>query len=733
MSVKFKDKSAKVVVVDANGPLRQLISESIRGLGFEDVSTQSNIADLLNYLETEDADWVLVSMMQDQPVNALHLLKIISENPSLKHVRVTLALEEDESYVLTKAFELGLMSSLYKPFTKDSLPEDLGKLMTTMEENEFDGTFVAADFLREALDKDSDVTAEQKLKFEEDLISVYPGNPSILLSLAKASAKAEKTDQAKSLLAQVKTIRPDWEEKIDALAKESFGEEGIGDVDASSVFNTLGIKTAVIIDSDETISTAVKEIFEEIGAESIQCFDSGIAAWEWLDANEEPDVIIHEWRIPKLTGPMLIQKIRNKGFYNVPLIVLSSLIKADDMPLAREMGVSNIISKPLNKPDFLSNLIWTIQQERLPSETLSVERKIRSAINAKDQKTVDELLPEFLGSENTPIAKKRTIEAEVAFMKKDYKVAQKAGVEAIKMNGDSIILLNLLGKTFMNLNDYAGALRCFKKAQELSPNNIGRLCNIAESQMEVGDEEAAKETLEDADVLDPDNEQVAEGKVKVALAGGDTETARQVMQHLESLSGIISYMNNKAVAHSKCGFAEEAVEIYKNTIESVPKERNDVQTIVRYNLALALVRQSEFEMSVETLAEVLKDEGSKVFKKAKSLKDRLDKAIEKGESFELRAAEPPKITPNTESEKPASDKESAEPEDTTVLNSADDYAQMMAAVEARKGDLCCYMIYIMDKADESINQLLDKQPKFSKRDAIERNESFGAEMTNKSA
>jgi len=108
-----------------------------------------------------------------------------------------------------------------------------------------------------------------------------------------------------------------------------------------------------------------------------------------------------------------------------------------------------------------------------------------------------------------------------------------------------------------------------------------------------------------------------------------------------------------------------------------------------------------------------------VHAKAKSLKDRLDLAIEKGAEFELRQGD------NKKGKMPG--QEEAE-EEGSQLNSDEDYAKMIADVEARKGDMCCYMIYNHpSEADPRTTSLLAKLPKFTLRDAIERDESFGTE------
>ena len=108
------------------------------------------------------------------------------------------------------------------------------------------------------------------------------------------------------------------------------------------------------------------------------------------------------------------------------------------------------------------------------------------------------------------------------------------------------------------------------------------------------------------------------------------------------------------------------------------------------------------------------------------MKERLQESINKGEGFALRST----TVEINEADKKDSDKDES---NSPLLNSDADYASMLAVVGAKKGDLCCFMIYNLTSEDPAVNDLLKKQPRFTKRSAIERDETFGTEAANKSA
>ena len=68
----------------------------------------------------------------------------------------------------------------------------------------------------------------------------------------------------------------------------------------------------------------------------------------------------------------------------------------------------------------------------------------------------------------------------------------------------------------------------------------------------------------------------------MAIAKGDTDAAQKIMGQLESLSNLVGYMNNKAVAHSRCGYTQNAIDLYRKTVKSIRPIVPEVRAIVLY-------------------------------------------------------------------------------------------------------------------------------------------------------
>src|SRR5689334_16437331 len=145
--------------------------------------------------------------MADQPENALAFLKMCTIHPEMKNIKVTFILDESEKEILPTAYELGLNSWFKKPFTKNSLEQELKSIMARFSANEWNATLVAAEFLREHLRESKDY--KKWLAFERSLSEVYPGNPKLLLKLAEPLLLNKEEDAGRSALRQAVLLNPD--------------------------------------------------------------------------------------------------------------------------------------------------------------------------------------------------------------------------------------------------------------------------------------------------------------------------------------------------------------------------------------------------------------------------------------------------------------------------------------------------------------------------------------------
>ncbi|MBC7661134.1 MAG: tetratricopeptide repeat protein, partial [Chitinophagaceae bacterium] len=375
--------------------------------------------------------------------------------------------------------------------------------------------------------------------------------------------------------------------------------------------------------------------------------------------------------------------------------------------------VTTVIPKPCTRADLIKQVIWTVQQEHAPTDQPAIERKIRKAIAAKDWNAVETLSSKFLANPAISSGAKDLIQAEVSYGRGKFEDARGFALSSFKNAGDSIFVLNLLGKIMMQLNEPATALKCFQKAQDLAPQNLERLCQIAEIQADLEDHEKSLATQAEVENLDPTSEKLKETKAKIALKSGDEEGAKSIMGSIRAVENVVSYMNNLAVAMARCGQIAEGIEQYRKTIRSLPVDRLDLIAVVEYNLALAFLRSNDFKQALAHLERATSNPNSKIQKKALSLIRRLHSAEAQGIVFSLQTDKETLPLQNTES---ANKNEvvynSGGSEKSRVL---DDLA---AVVENRPGENCCVSIYHATRQPPSVSSMLEGNLKFVSESTI---------------
>jgi CheY-like chemotaxis protein len=714
MDFNMKDRSKKILVAEGSSAPRTLITESLRAQGFSNVQAVPSLKEAIATLEVEPVSWIFTSVFVDKDENLLQLLKISCMVPELRDLRVSVFVEPTEMDLLPEAFELGLLTYHPKNFTKDALSTEFAQLMVELEESAFSSLMLAARYLRKYLSQANQF--EELLAFERQLLRILPGDIQQFLNTAMPLAKTGKLEEAKQVLAQILKLDPTQQKAISALGAQFFPGESLDALDVAT--NILGIKSAIIVDHDSIVQRDVKQALEEMGVENIRIFDDGGSALDYLQENPNPDLIFQEWKIPKVTGPLFLQKAREKNGKSSPFIVCSSLIDKADVPFLREMGVAQVVQKPLQRGELIKGIAWTIQQDRRPTDKIALERKIRQALAQRKFEEAEAALSLYLADTAINAGAKQLVRAELAYAKGEYEKARDLCVEAMKTGGESILVLNLLGKTLLQLRVLDTALKCFERAQKLAPQNIERLCQMAEIHAELNHAEEADAILEKVDDMDKAGDKADESRAKIALAKGDPNSAKAIMSSLDSIDTVISYMNNRAIAMARCGMVGEGIDQYRKTIEAIPDNQPEMKSIVLYNLALAHLRDDNADLAKAALLDPVHNESKRMTARVLKLLARMSQAQSRGEPLviaKLDVSQPAATAAETGSEIIR-----------TISTHASAGDQLLMAVENRAGDRSCYLVYKAPARTPEGTRLLASELIFKPRKSIEKGESLPA-------
>lgn len=691
-----------MLVIDPNSSVRALLGDALKELGFGTIQTLESVKVALGYLEVETVDWILTPLQSSEPVTGMHLLEILSHQEQLEHIRVSMFIGSEEDFCLPMAFALGLMSYHMHDFTRETIRNDLRDLLGHLKDTDDNEVITAAHYLQEFYRNKNDLKSLSS--FCENLAAQFPEDGRVLSMLLENRFLTENIEGGKRLLAQMQALGvTGWQ----TVAEKYLPADSIP-------LPLLGFRSCLVVDQDELVHNAVRRLLAPLGCDDVVVKTDGEDAFAWLEATKEPpDLIVQEWKLPKLSGPQFVQRVRQRDHHSTPIVVLSSLVTQSDLPLLREMGITRVIAKPLRDEDFVSAMVHVAREEAAPTQHAALEHQIHRWLLANDRPRAAQYKARLLEDAHSPEPLKHYIEGLFLLYDGEYEAARAMAMNAVKQGFEPVKSLTLLGRTFAKLHDYETARKCFERAQSLSPRNIERLCEIATASSLLGDKSAADEAIEQAGKIDGANPAVKEATVKIAVHRGDLDVASEGFKTLESLPRLVADLNNHAVTLIHTHKYDEGIGIYEKILHALPADRSEIRASVSYNLSLAFVRRNELNDALMVLDRLPADGPTEVFAKIRSLRLKVRNAVQTGREVHLLGT-------------PQAGGAGHEGGD----NGAAREVRMLS--HANPGERCCHLIFYptaMERRDA--DRLMSSPPKFQRRQAIEREVGMGIEKMQK--
>jgi chemotaxis protein histidine kinase CheA len=113
-------------------------------------------------------------------------------------------------------------------------------------------------------------------------------------------------------------------------------------------------KKILVVDDAALMRRRLEGSLSSNGFTIFTCGD-GLEAWNWLQANECPDLIITDVEMPQMDGFTLIDRCRQSGL-ELPILVVSSRLSEEWGKEARRLGASDYLNKGFSTPELLSKV-----------------------------------------------------------------------------------------------------------------------------------------------------------------------------------------------------------------------------------------------------------------------------------------------------------------------------------------------------------------------------------------
>lgn len=197
----------------------------------------------------------------------------------------------------------------------------------------------------------------------------------------------------------------------------------------------------------------------------------------------------------------------------------------------------------------------------------------------------------------------------------------------LERDANNIALLNAKGRLLMRLGKHAEAKACLTKSDELAPQNIERLNELATAMLNLKDPEGSvKKFKEILDLTAPDQQGIKFDMFSKLYDFGYDDHAidfgKQTAQPME----IVRHYNNKGVMLSKDGNTGGAVVEYNRALRFFPKFKENFR--IYFNIALAQLQVKTRESYLDAQKNLKKClELAPEFEKAKNTLETVEKAL----------------------------------------------------------------------------------------------------------
>ena len=113
-------------------------------------------------------------------------------------------------------------------------------------------------------------------------------------------------------------------------------------------------RTILVIDDAALVRRRIEASLAAYGY-IIRTFNDGMEAWNWLQTNPRPDLIITDIEMPNMDGFSLISHCRETGI-NSPILVISSRLSEEWGKEASRLGATDYLTKGFSTPELISRV-----------------------------------------------------------------------------------------------------------------------------------------------------------------------------------------------------------------------------------------------------------------------------------------------------------------------------------------------------------------------------------------
>lgn len=340
------------------------------------------------------------------------------------------------------------------------------------------------------------------------------------------------------------------------------------------------------------------------------------------------DVVLIEIEFAPLPGLALVQKWRMHDVAEkrcTAFVMLSgNKTLGTNEGLIRELGDLEVITKPMMPIQLLPYLSRGISTKKRTVAYLDLKGKVLDFYEKnKDFDKAAEQVQKRLG-ELGP--KGYTLLLDLYEKGNKLEPALQLVTPMLDKDPNNITLINTKGRILMRLGKFTDARVCMEKADQIAPQNIDRLNDMATAYLKLKDPDASVKAFKQILQLNPEKPDLKFDMFSQLYEHGFDDHAIAFGKETAKPMEIVRHYNNKGVMLSKDGNTDGALTEYQRALRFFPKFKENYR--IHYNIALAnlqLKTREGLDAAVKNLKTCLELEPE--FEKAKKTLETVEKSL----------------------------------------------------------------------------------------------------------
>ncbi len=357
------------------------------------------------------------------------------------------------------------------------------------------------------------------------------------------------------------------------------GEIKLGDI----------LENVLVVDDDSLCLKLTVSQLKSLGATKIDTADDGESGFNQAKSTTY-SLIVQDWKLPGLSGIALYNRVRRLPAYQwTPILVVSGFLNKNDFKLLQEFPCTALAEKPFTQKIIKDRITKLNDESTWYQHHRVLVDEVFATVNHDPTKISQVIYGVIKKSPNpTPLV---LIAVKALTNLGAFKTAQAVLESLIKIDPDSIMARNELGKVLMHRGKHQEALRVLEKCENFSSQNISRLCLMGEANLNLTDFDKARDYFSKALSLDSDDPKAADGyRVSQNLI-------EHIPQPTQMGQSFASLLNTVGIAMIHSGNFQKGVEQYQSALTFLKKPLESSK--ITFNLGLGYLKWGKAETALD--------------------------------------------------------------------------------------------------------------------------------------